>query len=247
MRDTRYWKKDNAKGGYWSKCRDQISNEQANDGRVLHKYTKPSPGERWQYTTDKLFGNIESVYIDNGMYGDVLNIGLNHEQGVDVLSVPLWKGKNPKERLSTDFRGIAKKIPNISVHSPISISTWTNAKGAYNYTDSQGNKITTIPIYITMQQGGANVASAFPYEDGKYVGVPDAESARIGDKTYYDLSKQNNFFLDTVNRFIQDNQSVFEERKANRSATPAEQESQEPKNIPVTANAADDSDDDLPW
>lgn len=50
-----------------------------------------------------------------------------------------------------------------------------------------------------------------------------------------------------MNRFIQDNHAVFEERKANRSMTPAEQEKQEPKNIPVTANAADDDDDDLPW
>jgi len=246
MRDTRYWKKDNAKGGYWSKCRDQISNEQANDGRVLHKYTKPSPGERWQYTTDKLFGNIESVYIDNGMYGEVLNIGLQNDQGVDVLSVPVWKDK-ANGKLAVDFKGIAKKIPNISVHSPLSAATWMNHKGAYTFKDPQGNERTIVPIYITMQQGGANVASAFPYEDGKYVGVPEADSAKIGDKTYFDFSKQNDFFVDTVNRFIQDNHATFEERKANRSMTPAEQESQEPKNIPVTANAADDSDDDLPW
>ena len=245
MRDTRYWKKDNTNGGYWSKCRDQnINASEANDGRVLHKYTRPSPGQRWQYTTDNLFGNIESLWIDNGMYGDVLNIGLNHEQGVDVLSVPVWKKEG---KLSTDFKGIAKKVPNISVHSPISISTWTNVKGAYKYKDPQGNEHTSIPIYITMQQGGANIASAFPWENGKYVDIPEAESAKIGDKTYYDYTKQNNFFLDTVNRFIQDNHATFEERKANRSMTPAEQEKQEPKNIPVMAAAADDDDDDLPW
>ena len=180
------------------------------------------------------------------MYGEVLNIGLQNDQGVDVLSVPVWKDK-ANGKLAVDFKGIAKKIPNISVHSPLSAATWINSKGAYTFKDPQGNERTIVPIYITMQQGGANVASAFPYEDGKYVGVPEADSAKIGDKTYFDFSKQNDFFVDTVNRFIQDNQSVFEERKANRSATPAEQESQEPKNIPVTANAADDSDDDLPW
>jgi hypothetical protein len=49
-----------------------------------------------------------------------------------------------------------------------------------------------------------------------------------------------------VNRFIQDNHAIFEERKANRSMTPAEQEKQEPKNITVMASVADD-DDDMPW
>jgi hypothetical protein len=246
MRDTRYWKKDNTQGGYWSKCRDQsLNDEQAGDGRVLHKYTKPFPGERWQYKTENLFGNIESIWIDNGQYGEDLKIGLQHEQGVDVLRIPVWRDKS-NGKLNTDFKGFAKKIPNISVHSPITLSTWINTKGARTWKDPQGNEHTNIPIYITMQQGGANVASAFEWKDGKYVGIPDAESAKIGDKTYFDYTKQNDFFLDLVNGFISESMEIFESRIASRSSTPAEQEKQEAKNIPVTASVADD-DDDMPW
>ena len=244
MRDTRYWNKDNAKGGYWSKCRDQISNDEANDGRVLHKYTRPFPGERWQYTADKLFGNIESIWIDDNQYGVDLKIGLQNDQGVDVLAIPVWNDKS-SGWIHDDFKAFAKKVPNISAHSPISLSTWE--KGFKTWKDPQGNEHKRPRFHITVQQGGASISSAFPYEDGRYVGIPELESTVFKGKTIYDSSAQNDFFLDTVNRFIQDNQSVFEERKASRSVTPAEQESQEPKNIPVTANAADDSDDDLPW
>ena len=243
MRDTRYWNKDNTKGGYWSKCRDQISNDEANDGRVLHKYTRPFPGERWQYTTDKLFGNIESIWIDDNQYGVDLKIGLQHDQGVDVLVIPVWKDKS-SEWIHDDFKAFAKKVPNISALSPISLSTWE--KGFKIWKDPQGKEHKRPKFHITAQQGGASISSAFPYENGKYVGIPEAESAQIGDKTYYNYTKQNNFFLDIVNRFIQDNHAVFEERKANRSMTPSEQEKQEPKNIPVMASAADD-DDDMPW
>ena len=244
MRHTRYWKKDNAKGGYWSKCRDQISDEEANDGRVLHKYTRPFPGQRWQYTTDKLFGNIESIWIDDNQYGVDLKIGLQNDQGIDVLGIPVWHKKSDKW-LDDDFKGFAKKIPNLSVHSPITLSTFK--RGLREWKDAQGNEYSK-PIFCnTVQQGGDFIKSAFPYENKKYVGIPPLESTTFKGKTIYDSTAQNDFLIDTVNRFIQDNHAIFEERKANRSMTPAEQEKQEPKNIPVMATAADDDDDDLPW
>ena len=244
MRHTRYWNKDNAKGGYWSKCRDQISDEEANDGRVLHKYTRPFPGQRWQYTTDKLFGNIESIWIDDNQYGVDLKIGLQNDQGIDVLGIPVWHKKSDNW-LDDDCKGFAKKIPNLSVHSQITLSTYQ--RGLREWKDAQGNEYSK-PIFCnTVQQGGDFIKSAFPYENKKYVGIPPLESTTFKGKTIYDSTAQNDFLIDTVNRFIQDNHAIFEERKANRSMTPAEQEKQEPKNIPVMATAADDDDDDLPW
>jgi hypothetical protein len=246
MRETRYWQKDNTQGGFWSKCKDQgLSAEQANDGRVLHKYTKPFPGQRWQYKTESLFGLIESCWIDNGMYGEFLKIGLQNSNGVDVLSLPVWKDK-VNGRLSVDFRGFAKKVGKVSADSPITLSTLMDTKNPYSWKDPSGKDHTSIPVYILINQGGEFVSSSFEWKDGKYIGVPEVESANVGAKTYYDSTKQNDFFIDIVNKFIHESKGAFEERKNSRGMTPAEQ-SQEPQTVAVTASAATDDDDDLPW
>lgn len=234
MLETKYWKKDGTQGGFWSKCKDQV---EIADGRVLHKYTKPNPGERWQYVSPALAGKPESMYVDEGKFGDALCIGLQHNAGVDVLQIPVWQKKGV---LSTDFKGFAKKLPNLDVTQELVLSTWINAKGARTWKDRSGETRTVIPIYITAQQGGENVKSGFEYKEGEgYIGIPAPEIAELSSGKVYDFTLQNDFFMDLVNKFIADNQYILDETKASRGNTPAE--------VSAAVRAEVDEDDNLPF
>ena len=241
MKETRYWKKINEGGGFWAKCKDQ-ENTKADDGRQLYKYTKPNPGERWQYEARTFGGDIESFFIREGQYGDQLCIGINSEDRVNVLQIPVWKKEGA---LNADFKGFAKKIQNLDIQASIDFSTWTNLKGKREWTDTEGNAHSSIPTYIVVyQDNGAlrtSTKSAFDYVDSAYVGVPEPETAELGGRTVYDYTIQNKFFIKLVEDFAEQHKELLEERREARESTPAEAA---PKEL---ATASVGGDDDLPF
>jgi hypothetical protein len=241
MKNTRYWKKITEGGGFWSKCKDQ-ENTKADDGRQLYRYTKPNPGERWQYESRTFGGAIESFFIRESQYGAELCIGIASEDRVNVLQIPLWAKEG---KLDQDFKGFAKKVPNLDIQASIDFSTWTNLKGKYEWKDREGNTHSRIPTHIIVyQDNGAlrnSVKSAFDYVDGSYVGVPKAESAQLGGKTVYDYTEQNNFFIDLVRGFADKHDEMLKGRRESRASTPAEIETKTEPALSI------EDDSDLPF
>lgn len=248
MEETRYWKKIAEGGGFWSYCKDQ-ENTKSNDGRQLYKYTRPNPGERWQYEAHQFGGVIDSLYIKDGKFGEELCIGVASENRVNVLQIKVWQDKKSDGKLHADFKGFAKKIPNIDINDSIDFKTWTNLKGTREWTDGEGNAHSSIPTHIMVyQDNGAmrtNTKAAFDYIDGAYVGIPAPESAEMGGRTVYDFTIQNKFFVDLVESFSAKNDELLKERRENRESTPAEAL---PNSSPVENElVAAGVDDDLPF
>ena len=254
MRDTRYYYKiGGGLGGFWSKCKDQtLTDAEAKDGRVYHKYRGIKEGGRWQHETQRLQGHIESCYLDNKFGELVFNLGLGHEHGVDVLKVKVYDEKYP-DSLHKDFKKIALTIGNVSIDEPLEIATLVGTKWPKEYKKADGETKIYIPVYLQFYQKGDLLKKFFEYDQESkcYVDLPKPEPYTVGGKNKVDYTLQNEALIDVVKKFISDNQGVFDSRKGGRRMTPAESAKAEEE--PITAFSAkmavaqSDDDDDLPW
>lgn len=227
-------------GIFISRCKDQ---EYKDDGRVEYTYQFPQPGSRWQYETNGFSGRMESLYIRETEWGEVqLIAGFQGPDRVHVLQIPVWHKKHPGKQLSQDFKGFARKVPNFDIDQDFDLGVWMNTAHPNVWTDKSGEKRTTISKYITISQGGSTVKSAFPYVDGQYQGIPEIKSIDVDGELVKSFKAHNDFLIDLVERFSDQNEPVFEARKRDRESTPAEQERET-----VIASGNSIPDEDVPF
>lgn len=222
MKDTRYWRKCEVQGILFSRCDEQ---EARDDGRREYTYKFPKPGSRWQYETDGFSGTIETVKIKENPWGEEeLMIGIQSDDRVNVLQIPVWHKKHPKKQLSQDFKGFAKKIPNLNAEAQLDVSVYIDTKHPRQWTDRDGNVHTSIGKYISLGQFGRGVKSAFNYVDGKYEGVPEIKVVEVDGEEIRSHKAQTEFFLGLVTQWAEENAGILDAARESRPSTPSESE-----------------------
>lgn len=207
---TKFWSKKND-GVFFAKCPKDDQDETVDDGRKYRNWEYAgNAGRTLGYEEATIEGLIESAYISDMPTGDrFFNIGLQSPGRVDVLQVQL---------MDKDALGLAKKLRNINLALPITFGAWQNTKGAF-----QSHGRTIIPCYLTAQQAGQSVPSAFKYVDGKYEGIPDVvKTVKMG-KEDINTDARDEFLFNEIESFIaRFDKEVGQTRKNNRPQTEAE-------------------------
>lgn len=233
---TRYFSKKNEDGCFFAKCGKDDQSESIQDGRAYRHWTfgdKEGQTLGWEYKT--LSGLVESSFIkEASQYSEEQwCIGLQNTEGgfVDVLQLDMCKKDGS---FSQDVLTLAKKLPNIDLDSEFTFGCWHNNEGAWK--TPQGK--TVIPCYLTLQQNGQNVKSAYEFKDGAYVGLPDPEVKTVRGKEVKDFSERDNFLFEKISEF---NKAVSAlGRKDNRPKTEAEVAATVPP-------SSEDDDSDVPF
>lgn len=233
---TRYFEKKSQDALFFAKCGKDDQDASVNDGRKYrHWKFGEKEGQTLGWECPKVGGLIESFYIQEaGPYNEErLCIGLqNPEDGfVDVLQFDLNKKDGS---LSQDVLGIAKKLPNLDTGVEMTFGCWLNNEGAWK--TQHGNMV--IPCYVTVEQNGQNVKSAYPYVNGAYGGLPEPEVKTVRGKETKDFTARDEFLYVELVEFGRQVDALG--RKNNRPKTEAE-----------TANPAaqpsDDIEEDVPF
>ena len=232
-RNTRYYEKKND-GVFFSKL-PKAEQKAADDGRVLR--VSEFGGTRYEsygYEVKEVDGLFESAFIDDGEYGIRLMLGLQHEQGVDVLQIKVY---DQNGRLTQDAKSFAMRAGNIDLDEPICFGCYCPPKTP----DQKFQK-----CYLTMRKPGGrhgiSYESIFPYneETKQYEGLPDLVEKKVGPRTVYDSTDRDNVLYAELDKFCArvDADPNVQARKASRDATPAEFA----KSQPVAAEVEEDED-----
>ena len=196
-RNTRYYSKKSQSGVFFSKLpKDQ--QVPSDDGRIERKWTfGDKSGSSWGYETTELQGMVVSAYIDESEYGINFCIGLAHEQGQDVLQVPMFK----EGSLTSDIVGLARKVRGIDLSQDLLIGLWMNTKGSW--TTPNGTTIT--PCYTTLKQPGVPhpvpVPGTWEYKDGAYEGLPGPVITTKMGKEVKDFSERDEVLYKEITDF----------------------------------------------
>ncbi len=167
-RNTRYYSKKSQSGVFFSKL-PKDKQEAGDDGRIERKWTfGDKSGSSWGYENTDLQGSVVSAYIDESEYGTQFCLGVAHEQGQDVLQVPMFK----EGKLTQDIVGMAKKLRGIKLDEELLIGLWMDTKSAWPAPN--GTMVT--PCRTTLKQPSVPHPEAVPgtweYKDGAYEGLP---------------------------------------------------------------------------
>jgi len=235
---TRYFSKKNEDAVYFAKCGKDDQDASVQDGRAYRHWKfgeKEGKTLGWEYKT--VTGLIESFFVQEaGPYSEErLCIGLQNPEGgfVEVLQFDMCKKDGS---FSQDVCGIAKKLPNINTGEELTFGCWHASEQAWK--TQQGKTI--IPCYVTVQQNGTNVPSAYPYKDGAYEGIPAPEIKVLRGKETKDFAARDEFFFGEIQKFGKMVEALG--RKNQRPKTEAEQANpQAESSSPVAADIEEDA------
>ena len=230
-RNTRYYSKKSESGIFFSRLPND-QQEPGDDGRIERHWTFGSDkGSTWGYEALNLQGSPVSAYIDeNEKVGTQFCLGVAHEQGQDVLQVPMFK----EGKLTKDILGLAKKLRGIDLDQELLIGLWMYTKGAWK--TPQGKTIT--PCYTTLKQPGVphpvSVPGTYKYneETRQYEGLPGPVITTKMGKEVKDFSARDEVLYQEITDFCARVDASGNKDKV--PSTPAEV---------AAGNNVDDSDD----
>lgn len=210
MRETRYYEKKQ-EGKFFARC-PRDSDPDIQDGRFWREWVfgEGTAGEKrgktlgWE--SERLKGFIESAYIKEFDDRFTFNIGLQNDEGVDVLTVELD---------TPDSVSVANILRGIDLEFPIEVF----CKAGAPYKNKYGKTVT--PQYLAFKQpsGTPDWTYAWDSSTKSLEGLAPGVTKRHG-KKIYDFTKRNEAMDKEIREFCE---KVTElNRKDSREQTPAE-------------------------
>ncbi len=195
--ETRYWKCNNDLGQLCCKVTEETP------GAVKYEHSMCTNGFKWQLQVPRLAGHIESLYLDDGPYGQHLCIGLQNSAGVDVLQVPTHKQNS--DWPVPAYAYLAKRVCNFDINRMLELKVWK-----FKPENSDYDKLFILPY-----QGGIKpVAEALTREK-----QPKLEPVMVGSKKVWNTEPLFKALEEQVEAFIVANKGKLDEAKAAREPT----------------------------
>ena len=195
--ETRYWKVNRDLGQICCKV------DETTPGAVKYEHSMCTDGFKWQLQVPTLAGHIESLYLDDGPYGEHLCIGLQNSAGVDVLQVPTHK-KNSDWPVP-EYAYLAKRLMNFDLERILELKIWK-----FKPKDSDYDK-----LFIMPYQGGRKPVAEALTRDKQ----PKIDPVTVGSKKVWDTEPLFKALEEQVEAFISANKGKLDEAKANREPT----------------------------
>ena len=195
--ETRYWKCNKNLGQFTTKVTEETA------GAVKYEHPMIPGGFKWQLQVPTLAGHIESLYLDDGPYGQHLCIGLQNSAGVDVLQVPTHKQNS--DWPVAEYAYLAKRVLNFDVNSILELKIWK-----FKPEDSDYDK-----LFIMPYQGGRKPVAEALTRDKQ----PKIDPVIVGSKKVWDTEPLFKALEEQVEAFIVANKGNLDEAKASREPT----------------------------
>lgn len=202
--ETRYWKVNRDLGQFCCKV------DETTPGAVKYEHSMCTDGFKWQLQVPTLAGHIESLYLDDGPYGEHLCIGLQNSAGVDVLQVPTHKQNS--DWPVPEYAYLAKRVMNFDLERIMEFKVWK-----FKPEDSDYHK-----LFIMPYQGGRKPVAEALTRDKQ----PKIDPVTVGSKKVWDTEPLFKALEEQVQAFISANKGKLDEAKANREPTENEKAAQ---------------------
>ena len=195
--ETRYWKTNKNLGQFTTKV------DETTPGAVKYEHPMIPGGFKFQLQVPTIAGHIESLYLDDGPYGEHLCIGLQNSAGVDVLQVPTHKQNS--DWPTPEYAYLAKRVMNFDMERIMEFKVWK-----FKPEDSDYDK-----LFIMPYQGGRKPVAEALTRDKQ----PKIDPVTVGSKKVWDTEPLFKALEEQVEAFISANKGRLDEAQANREPT----------------------------
>lgn len=218
MRPTRYYEKKN--DGYFFAKAPKDYEPVEGDGTSMREWQFGSKtGETLGWKKTELSGRIESAFYksfdgDDGLQ-EFFNIGLQTDDGVDVLSIKLYNG---------DTLGICQVLPSININNPITFGL----KDGKPYTIKlpNGQEKVIQPKVLTVSQEGVKMSWQWPWdkEAKEFTGLPKPKTETKRGNRVINTDERDTVFYEAIQAFCDQVEIACSGMKDEREQTPAEKQ-----------------------